>query len=105
MSAPVGKYRYRQPTNASQIGYVACSVRTKRHKWKKLTDTVTYFIVKGSLSIYVGFHAKRDLRAYFFKFAFLAAIATSVRNVALDQKKQHSVCILLRDIANAINVQ
>ena len=35
---------------------------------------------------YVGFHAKRDLRAYFFKFAFLAAIATSVRNVALDQK-------------------
>ena len=50
---------------------------------------------------YVGFHAKRDLRAYFLKKVLLAAIPTSVRNVAMDQK-QHSVCIVLRDIANAL---
>ena len=43
------KISLRQPTNASRIGRVVCSVRTKGTKWKELTDTVTYFIVKGSI--------------------------------------------------------
>ena len=42
MSAPVVKYRYRQPKNASRIGRVA----NERAEWKKLPDTVAYFIIK-----------------------------------------------------------
>ena len=44
-----------------------------------------YDFVHG-IYMWAGFHAKRDLREYFLKNAFLAAINTSVRNVAMDQK-------------------
>ena len=50
VSAPVVKYRYRYETNESVALRVA--YERKGTKWKKLTDTVTYFIVKDSLSKY-----------------------------------------------------
>ena len=49
VSALVLKCCYRHPTNESLVLRVA--YERKGTKWK-LTDTVTYFIVKGSLSIY-----------------------------------------------------
>ena len=42
---------YRQSTNGSRVGGVACNIRTKIANWKKLTDTVTNFIAKDSLAV------------------------------------------------------
>ena len=49
VSAPVVKDRYRQPTNASGVGSVACSVRTKRRKMEGAHIDSNFLIAKDSL--------------------------------------------------------